>query len=190
MKKIHWILLIVLTGMLSSCKPSPGRYSVTVLERQMIPYQIGDTVRFRNEHGETITLTFAQETSKWDLKEDNMLEEHRSITLQSESKAYKLFLTMLAWGEYGYAYRCIAVVLNSPHVQGDIAYDSKGNLIIYKHLWVLYDSISIDGHTYYDVSEDNTSSPYQSYYNKTHGVLQMKKDGKAVFTLQEYIPAR
>lgn len=50
----------------------------------MIPYQIGDTVRFINDKGERVTLVATKETSSWD-NHEYIYEEHLMVLLEADS---------------------------------------------------------------------------------------------------------
>ncbi|MCM1042578.1 MAG: hypothetical protein NC324_05890 [Bacteroides sp.] len=213
MKKIHVIIPIVLASLIFFSCGKPERIPITTVQRQLIPYQKGDTIRFTDEKGNLITMTFTKEISKWLEREEGMspslMEEERTILLQSDSGRYSLTLKLLSW-DIGANPKTLNFSIESPfeNAEGKARYnENSGDFVIDEWRQVeanldferytifdVLDNVMIGNHTYCNVSfYENASQRNKtktSYYNKTHGVLQVKKDGKAVFTLQEYIPAR
>lgn len=84
MKTIRLLIVaIVLVFLCLSCRKD-DYYPVTKLDRKMIPYQIGDTVRFINDKGERVTLVATKETSSWD-NHEYIYEEHLMVLLEADS---------------------------------------------------------------------------------------------------------
>lgn len=192
MKKIlPIVMVIVLVCICISCRSlrKADYYHVTNLDRGMVPYQKGDTVRFFNERGESVTLVAATETSWWDHFDEFIYEEYRKIKLVSDSGNYALSLTLQGYN-YGAEHRYLTFGFSPPISVTQVLYDFDGNFITWDPFCTAYDSVLIGDHVYYNVAkgvlnaENGTS---QSYYNKTHGVLQMISDGKNVFTLDTVI---
>lgn len=147
----------------------------------MVPYNIGDCVRFINEKDSTITLTTTKETSSWHLFEDIFLFEERTIQLQSENSDYSLSLIFDNLRNALSSDRKLFISFCSSidSCRGKfVLYDTEGNFTTndYQHV---YDSLQIDNHTYFDVVVNDGF-----YYNKTHGVLQIKdKENNILFKL-------
>ena len=201
MRKIYcvlWVLLALVTDSWTKTERLP-------VLRQMSPYKKGDIIRFTDNHGDTITLTAKQETSTWESFDDGtgqFLIEHQTILLQSDSDRYGLDIKLIGWDIEMAPQNRIQFCLNTPFNStfGSALYEEKNGDFANGYwispnckLYTAFDSVVIGNHTYYDVSffdyagaEDSITS----YYNKTHGVLQMASKGETVFTLQEYIPYR
>lgn len=194
MKTIHWIILGIITVFVFSCTPKPTRYPISeIIDRPMIPYSVGNRVRFINEKDDTITLTTTKETSSWFLFEDIFLFERREILLQSDSCDYSLSLLFNSWETEIIGNRKIFISFCQPiddYCNGFVSYDAAGN---FKQC--VYDSLLINNKIFYNVSlqEDNyivypnQNHSTQTYYNKTYGVLQMILDERPVFTLDTVI---
>ncbi|MCM1170394.1 MAG: hypothetical protein NC324_10715 [Bacteroides sp.] len=161
----------------------------------MIPYQIGDTVHFADARGNNVTLTVTGEISEWDHYDEHLWEEYRTVYLQSEDSAYKLTSRIQGW-YYGNHSKPLHIVFSSPFGNRGctLRYNKGGN---FRNNEEIYDSLIIGNRMYYDVAfqqhsqySDDYTETWTIHYNTTHGVLQMTTDGKTMFTLQEYIPAR
>lgn len=203
MKKICCVLWVLLALLTSSCTKTE-RFPVL---RQMSPYKKGDTIRFTDNQGVVLTLTVKQETSTWKDFEDGFhrfLFEERTVLLQSDSNRYSLDLRLLGWELEKNPRTRIRFCLNTPsnrdfgyalcEKNGDFATESFIFSNLNEHIiYDVLDSVVIGNHTYNDVSFFDYSGSEGfiiSYYNKTHGVLQITSKGDTVFTLQEYIPYR
>ncbi|MCM1531342.1 MAG: hypothetical protein NC048_05425 [Bacteroides sp.] len=171
--------ILLISTILVSCS-KPDRYYLTETDKQMVPYKLGDTIRYMDEKGNPLALICKGSTIRWESWEGNMMTQILRTEVLSESgNSGFTILVSGNWGGISSRYHMV-IQDNASEFQKDLPYDAAGNFIENT-----YDSVLISSQVYYDV----TGTP-ELYYNKTHGVLQMKKDGKAVFTLQEYIPAR
>ena len=151
---------------------------LTTIEKQMIPYEMGDTIRFIDEKGVLSLLIVDRDVTymeQWlNIGRKNFYEV-RNVRLSSERGDLSFVLDVAAWRIWNN---------HSPHIYIDIKdkadfsiyYDSKGNI-------GNYDSLEINNHTYYDVAVAESWRGGQIYYNKTFGILQVTQDGKNIFTL-------
>lgn len=190
MRKIRILIpVITLVFICLSCKPSykEDYCHVTSLDREMIPYQMGDTVRFINGQGELVTLVAVEETRWWEHYE-HLYEEYLRVRLRSDTGNYVLFLIVQGWNQGQYHMRELSFGMTG--AGGDVLYNSDGNFVSWGYS-TAYDSVLIGDHVYYNVvrgfNDYILGGPYQSYYSKTHGVLQMITDGKTMFTLDTVI---
>lgn len=171
-----------------SCEKTVHLY-VQKVDREMIPYQTGDTVRFFNEREELITLVVTKDTKSWYCPfDEKQYVEQETVGLESDSGNYKLSLTIEGLHEY----LLFGISFSTNHTGGIAYYNSKGDLRS-GTLSSIFDSLLIGNHIYYNVSvsdETPTNGHMQSFYNKEYGVLQMMLDEKTVFTLDTVIFAR
>ena len=185
MKTVRKILLLICLMLTAFSCQKNLRWPVKSSDRKMIPYQIGDTVRFINACGEIVTLVVTTDTKSWDY--DDVYVETETVVLASDSGNYKLSLSVEGRADN---IRCLLFGMNS---SGGIAfYNPKGNLLSWGESSV-FDSVLIGNHVYYNVAVSNTSpidGPTQGFYNKAYGVLQMTKNGEPVFTLDTVVFAK
>lgn len=151
---------------------------LTAIDKQMIPYEMGDTIRFINEKGVLSLLTVDRDIT---YKEQylgaftEMLYEVRNVRLASERGDLSFVLDVAAWRRWNDHRPHIYIDMGKDKADFEIYYDSKGNI-------GNYDSLEINGHTYYDVAVVD-SRGVRLYYNKTYGILQVTQNGKNIFTL-------
>ncbi|MCM1042577.1 MAG: hypothetical protein NC396_09175 [Bacteroides sp.] len=197
MKKTHWIILISLL-VLSSC--SKKEHYLTRVDKLMTPYQLNDTVYGIDSQGEKITLVIREINSYVETfgHNDWLLEESQLIRIQSTNNDLSINISVNG-KDNGKKYRSLHVtpIINTMYLFNTNAYlyyDATGIFMTDTTgtpKRFVYDSLAIDNQMYHDIVYYCNQSPQEElYYNKTNGILQVKKDGKNVFTLQEYIPAR
>ena len=189
MKTKHWIILLLLSISASSCD---RRCEVTKTDRAMIPYQIGDTVRFTDRSGNPNTFVVIDEISWWDHWDEHFYDEYLKVILKSIHTDYQrndslITVTIHGWNDpnrrsldfwlYGY----------SKGAGGIIYYNSKGKLLSSE------DSVFIGKRWYYNVanasSPNDIYGPAEGFYNKTHGVLKLIKNEREILTLDTIIRA-
>ena len=162
----------------------------------MIPYEKGQPVSFIDSPGQTVTLTVTDDVTFWASRED--LEdfesiERRMVVLQSELGYY---ISLYIHGNYNATNGNKISIGLSLYSNGifDLYCDKNGQFVISEHndyKQYLYDSLEINGKIYYDVvdrlvgkyrylenGEYVSGLSMQLFYNKTYGILQIKKDGK------------
>lgn len=153
---------------------------LTAIDKQMIPYEMGDTIRFINEKGVLSLLTVDRDITYMEqclnLSTENLYEV-RNVRLSSERGDLSFVLDVAAWRRWSDHSPHIYIRMGTGKADFDfeIYYDSKGNI-------GNYDSLEINGHTYYDVAVVE-SRGVQLYYNKTYGILQVTQNDKNIFTL-------
>lgn len=165
---------------------------ITKLDREMIPYRIGDTVRFFNEHEELVTLVATKDTKYWTWPfEETQYVEEEQVVLESESGYYRLFVTVKGMPD---DYRFFTFGMNSKEIEisgGKACYNPQGKLLSNPNNQIIvFDSMLIGNHIYYNVSvsdETPINGHMQSFYNKEYGVLQLMLDEKPVFKLDTVI---
>lgn len=178
------IKLIVLAGFslvaLYGCIDSKEWRSLTTIEKQMIPYELGDTVRFVDEKGVLSLLTVDRDVIYKEQYSGGLsteiLYEVRNVRLSSERGDLSFVLDVAAWRIWNNHIPHIYINMGKDkNFEFEIPYDSKGNI-------GNYDSLEINNHTYYDVAVAE-SRGVQLYYNKTYGILQVTQNEKNIFTL-------
>ena len=177
------IKLIVLAGFslvaLYGCIDSKEWRSLTTIEKQMIPYELGDTVRFVDEKGVLSLLTVDRDVIYKEQYSGGLsteiLYEVRNVRLSSERGDLSFVLDVAAWRRWNEHRPNIYISMGKDNPDFEIYYDSKGNI-------GNYDSLEINSHTYYDVALVE-SRGVQLYYNKTSGILQVTQNDKSIFTL-------
>lgn len=203
MKTIHSIILIILLSLVCSCGTETRRYHLTGIDKTMIPYQVGDTVRYINDKGTLGTLVVSEIQDEWISGEEDEftgklldLTEYRKVFLRSEA-GEAVFVQV--GGEGGSRRVLYAVGLNSHStLRYAVLYNSKGDFIegvewdneFFADKYYTYDKILINNNFYYNVAMyygRNRQDTIQFYYSKTHGILQMKEKGKDLFTLDTVI---
>lgn len=193
------IFPLLFVSFLFSCQKET-RYHLTDVDKQMCPYKIGDTILYTNEDGRLIALTTKGISTDWERWDGNVWFQFQKTYVQSENGIFGITITILGVGYGSDHSRSLMVFNKTPGHQYDLKYDKTGSPIEdtghRTHDFYVYDSLLIGNHIYYEVAgsvaKDFNSGQITSelYYNKSHGVLQMTTDGKTMFTLQEYIPAR
>ena len=211
MQTIRWniqiiLLSLVLMSLVCACSLAKTKYySLSGIDKSMIPYQIGDTVRYVDDKGDLVTLVASEIQEEWVPGEENEftgklhdVTEYRRVFLRSEQGA-SLFIQIEGGGEPRRLLR--AVGLNSRSTLAyAVLYDSKGDFVeevewdneVFAHKYYVYDKIWLNNHVYHDVAmyygrHSHYKDTIQFYYNKSHGVLQMTENGKTLFTLDTVI---
>jgi len=186
MKTKILILLAVFAVLVTSCnKPVYKYYELTEVDKQMIPYELEQTVSFIDSEGLPFILTVTQDTTYYliDRQMDNLYYaiSERVVRLQSES----LRITLAVEANYSNnKYNTIRVFISIgiesvTSLRYDISYDKNGEFS-----GTIHNSIEINGKVYYDVVEKNGNG-IQLFYNKTYGILQINRDGENFITINE-----
>ena len=174
MKTIHLIAIAGLLLLATSCVATEMNFSpLTDVDKQMIPYKPDDKIRFKNAQGDTLTMTIVRDITAWAVFEEVMAYQSRLVWLKSRTTDERIDLLLDGWYT-----GCTDITIRIHPNMGDvrIPYDKNGDFSS-----VVHESLQIDNHIYYDVTEVN--GDVQCFYNKTYGLLQVKKKGKMVFVL-------
>jgi len=190
--------LALFAVLITSCnRPVYEYYLFTDVDKQMIPYELGQTVSFIDSEEQPFILTVTRNTtsSVSERMMDNfyIVFSERIVNLQSENLRIKLYVVgKNPKDKYNVidVFIGIGVEVNEPYCR--IYYDKEGNFLEQGDNSI-HDSIDIDGKVYYDVVECNTNTsldwqptiPTQFFYNKTYGILQINRDGENFCTLKE-----
>ena len=195
MKTKNLISLAVFAVLVTSCdRPVYRYYELTKVDKQMIPYELGQIVSFIDSEGLPFILTVTQDTTYYliDRQMDNLYYaiSERVIRLQSERLGITLaVLSNFSNNEYNTIRVSISIGIESvTSHRYDINYDKNGYF-----LGSIHNSIDINGKVYYDVVECNTATsingqpsiPTQLFYNKTYGILQINRDGENFLTINQ-----
>ena len=188
MKKIYFILLLSWVILFSSCEK--GKYTViehklSETEKNIIPYKKGNEISGTDVQGKTVILNVIEnkldwwktESQSWDQDHGWHLSEitkhqYNEVILEAKHSA-------LGFNLYNRAPEGILTITFYPYgYRQQFFYDSEGNFTT-KDGQLVYDSLQIDNHTYFDVAANDGF-----YYNKTYGVLQIKdKENNTLFKL-------
>lgn len=180
MKFIHFAILLLLAVLASSC--GKEKHYLTDVDKQMIPYQVGDTIYGKDQWGKQKMFTVRNIEMIWSTYgyNDYLWEQVQKTHVQTEQADFSFSLVISAWNQ-GSDIKPLRIVSNI--VYPSMLYDKNG-----KFVENVYDSLQINDKIYYDVvSAELANNSHQAYYNKTYGVLQIKEYGKTVFTLDTVI---
>ena len=170
-------------------------YELTEVDKQIIPYELGQTVSFIDSEGYPFILTVQQDTTYLiadRLSGSNIYKMigRRVVKLQSESLIISLAVEGYSPDDrYNTIDVFISIVELGTSLYYGIRYDKKGEFLGSG----IHNSMDINGKVYYDVVECNTSKdvngqptiPTQLFYNKTYGILQINRDGENFLTINE-----
>lgn len=178
MKTIQSIILTALTLLVCSCTKEK-HYYLTEMEKQMVPYQIGDTVYVKDSQGKRVILTVKGKETQWE-SYDYEIKQFQKTHVQSELGDFSFTVVIMAKRD------CIEVINRTTSRQIRLWYDKRGNFIS-----PVLDSVIIGNRVYRDVAHRsivyNENTTEELYYNKTHGVLQIRINGKPTLTLDTLI---
>lgn len=177
MRTIHFTILLLAVLAFSCTKEK--RYYLTEVDKQMIPYQVGDTIYGRDQWEKQKILTVRYIKTDWitDGYNDWLWSQWQVTHVQSEQDDFSFELAIYNWRDYD-----IKSLIISSKIGYSVVYDKNGKFVD------VYDSLQINNKVYYDVAfSELENNLHQVYYNKTYGVLQIKEYGKTVFTLDTVI---
>lgn len=202
MKSKILIAFLLLTGFsaICSCSRELKRCNLTEAQKELIPYEKGQTISFLDKSGQTVNLTVIKSELGWEqdrqgsgFKVDYISCRYISVKLESEPNNFDISLYLKA-GDClsGNDYCSLEIwIPPSPH-QGYFVFSSdlEGNL---SHNQYFHDSIKINNKVYYDVVEceflriywsiDEPEISMQLYYNKMYGILQIIRDVENFLTI-------
>lgn len=195
MKK--YCLLVVCAVLFSACVKSVDHYYLSDTIKLCVSYQLGDTERFADGTGETMTLKVESIKDDWRCLSDGSLLgsttayfQCRNMQLLSEDGSDGINVTIHEWLYWGFDQRSprIDFQLLPSGKMVTVGFDLSGNFTqtVWSDRMEVYDSTQIGGQMYYDVAEAmKCTDRYQTdtlkfYYNKPYGVLQVKENDKVV----------
>lgn len=182
MKALKRIILIEVSLVaLYGCIATKEWYPLTTIDKQMIPYKMGDTIRFIDEKGALSLCTVDGDITARELSGESfsdILYEFRDVHLLSERGDLSFDLQVAAWRKHYDDY--LTIYIAKQGAEFGINLDSNGNL-------GSYDSLEINGKTYrnVEIAKYSRGSNYtmQLYYNMAYGILRVTQDGEDIFTL-------
>jgi len=203
--KTKILIILALLTVLTSCDKKIGRCDLTEAQKQVIPYELGQTVSFIDDAGKTVDFTVTENELRWcqftiDGRLGDSYVEYREkhAVLKSESNNLVIDLRIAAIGGLsekknevltGYVNSWFWITINSYGrfqliVDPEGVFSNAGSSPLYFH-----DSFEINEKVYFDVIEkntyDDTNAPLQIFYNKTYGILQVKKEGENILMLKD-----
>ena len=186
MKTKRVILLALLAVLASSCKGEEDyRLKLTEVDKQMIPYRLGQTVSFINSSGQVFDATVTEDKTDWWVWDEGLSVDRRTVRLQSEFDNIDIELWVDGYNRYVDSVNFVRIFVRD-FGQFWLYYDSKEGQFLdqnpYKKMY-FYDSLKINNKVYYDVVEEKVfDDTRQLLYNKTYGILQVNKNGEPLFT--------
>lgn len=188
MKAIKLIVSVGLVAMtFLGCNKE--KHPLTEVDKQMIPYKMGDTIRFIDENGRLSTFPVVEDRISWEEENAELTPvtyESKQVTLKSERSNQWIWLTISAWTTPHKTTRFISFSEWSFLGAFRIYYDSEGRFRtdVGQYQYV-YDNIEINGKVYYDVCfvRGWDEAQRELYYNTDYGILQVKNSGRNIFTL-------
>lgn len=187
MKRLHILLFAIMVATAVSCDIAVERVPLMAYQKQMIPYQKGQKICFTDARGETTLFTTKDVITEWNWDEEAIvkfwLQEYK-VNLQSESgDQISLRIGTFSCDDYFLynPYNEVNIMLEGLHFS--LSFDCAGKFYA-DAAQKIYDTLSINNKEYYDVVLKGNGNN-QLYYNKTYGILQLRKDGKDILTLQQ-----
>ena len=187
---ILMIILCLLSVFVSSCfERKTIRLELWDVSKQMIPYEIGKNYRFIDLFDQSFVMTVTEDTTYWEVMDEYSgghfsWQQLRDVKLQSNSSNFDVGLQINSGGGIW------VTIYSHATLHFSLNYDKKGNFYIadYYNYGDIYDSLDINGKTYYDVAESISTSIYVGVkrallYNKTYGILQVSDEGETLFTI-------
>ena len=188
MKTKRVILLALLAVLASSCKGEEDyRLKLTEVDKQMIPYRLGQTVSFINSSGQVFDATVTEDKTDWWVWDEGLSVDRRTVRLQSEFDNIDIELWVNGCDRYVDSINFVRILVRD-FSQFRLYYDSKEGGFLEQtpyeeEYFYFYDSLEINNKVYYDVVEDKAfNGATQIFYNKTYGILQVAKNEEIFLT--------
>ena len=185
MKRLHILLFAIVAVMAVSCDIAVERVPLMAYQKQMIPYQKGQTVCFTDANGKTSLFTTTDIITEWNEDGAAITKcwlQRYTVILQSESgNQISLRVGSFSFDYYGMDYYNKVNLIFKDLVFSP-PFDCAGKFYT-DAAHKIYDTLSINNKEYYDVVLEEKGNN-QLYYNKTYGILQVRQDGKDILTLQ------
>lgn len=164
--------------MATSCRAVFLQWPLLEYQKQMIPYQVGQKVSFSNTKGDHFLFATKNMVTKWreDTEQENWWSQYRVVYLQSES-GETISLHLDSYNE-----NCLTVSIRDHHFH--LVFNCAGQFYRNNDRTFVYDSLSINDKVYYDIVRQDDEENNQLYYNKTHGILQMKQNDETILVLE------
>ncbi|MFA6403331.1 MAG: hypothetical protein WCX31_17165 [Salinivirgaceae bacterium] len=200
------ILFIIASLLISGCcneEPvEAGRYPLTDVELQLIPYSLGDTIRFIHSNGYEFDFKVTKETLEWK-KHSEFCEwnccgqgyySYQQKTTVLESLYPKLSLKFQLGGNDWYYYSNNLNIDINNRFALSMPFDSLGNIICDNQTVRCYDTLRINGYLFYYVFEkdfdfyysleDSTLFMPESILYNQYGLLQIKMTNDETYSLK------
>ncbi len=201
MKTKKMIALILLSVLALSCQQKEIYNELTEAQKQLIPYELGRVVSFiDNITEQVISFTVIRDTTIFwfddcDYSRNCVINEKRLVKLLSELDNSAISLSLDANRN--------RLQIHTFHRYFDLDYDANAQFETVEqdsYKQYLRDSIEINNNMYYDVvdcisesggsyNENGETIPantaMQLFYNKSYGILQIKREGKNVLTINQ-----
>ena len=183
MKANILIIFTLLIIFVFSCYNREKRCKLSKVDKQMIPYELGQTINFIDSLGHPIVLLNDHDKISWVGENGYLFYECRHISMKSQLDNFHIGIIVEA-SCYASNNNNIYVIVNSFEL--NIEYNSKGEFVTndYAYQQKPLESLEINGKIYYDLVE-NKRYNHTIYYNKTYGVLQLIIDGRDVLTINQ-----
>ncbi|MCL2073822.1 MAG: hypothetical protein FWH18_07875 [Marinilabiliaceae bacterium] len=201
--KLNILIILLFFGFLiSSCcrGKEVERWEIPEDGKQLIQYELGQTINFIDSLGNPFILTVTNNTTswkKWDLEESHceyVSVKEKLVTLIPDSDY--LSIIYLGIHHIGISGCQNCLIMHLSQYAFVLSYNIDGLFLSDDLYQYFYDSLKINNKFYYDVVEreerhnhrynengEFISLPDQLFYNKEYGILQMKIEGRDFFTI-------
>ncbi|MDE5704064.1 MAG: hypothetical protein K2H70_04490 [Bacteroidales bacterium] len=140
------------------------------MDKQAVPYRLGDTVRFVDGQGNPVTLQVVRFEDGWAFHDESeayyhfVYYEYRHVKLRSQDGAFNVAVRVQKDD-----------IRHYPDISSriDIYLGEPSQWLLSMPVGDWHDSVAIGGRMYYNVVGTQYYS-YRCYYNKTEGILQLK----------------
>jgi len=167
-------------------------YKLTEVDKQMIPYYLGQKISFVDSLGQPFDLIVTKDTISWN-GGDQEFWEQKVVELQSKNLDFYIVIVV----NEAYASGQISIFISSIHIHYGIGYDMEGNFANFSNTTICYNNLLINNKIFYDVVRSvvfydecdelgniiGGRHKTSIYYNKTYGILQLEDKDKVVFTI-------
>jgi hypothetical protein len=170
------IILSLFAILMQSCFNRDRYHRLTEVDKQMIPYKLGQVVTFIDSLGQSIVLTVTHDKiTSGPLDEAfHELYERRTVILESEIDNYRIYLDVTKYMNQ------VDIYINQFDFHGSQNYNKEGDF----YGQYFYDNMEINNKIYYNVGQVfNYQDSLTLFYNKTEGILQLNDNNKALLTL-------
>ena len=195
MKTKIFIILTMLSVLIFSCwlgEEKEQWYELTDTEKNIIPYEIGQTVFFIDSLGQSFYATVSNDSTYWKETDAYSWAQYRMVSLKFNTS--NLYMELYSGRSIIYVY-----IYSEFKLFFSLSYNCNGNFYTndkYENdKQIIHKSLDINNKIYYDVVEETRiASLIVEYgidekrmrsilYNKSYGILQVKEDDKVLFTI-------
>ena len=173
-------LFAILTSSCHKCRNLYPDYQLKDVDKQMMPYEKGQTVKFIDTDGKTFNFT----VTKWSI---NTVPNHHCEGVETLKGKLASEQHTINFDFYMQCYEGAFVRVKVSKFSFELLYNKYGNFFTSNSYSIrpqyFHDSLEINNKIYYDVVERIKYDGYNVFearilYNKTYGVLQYEDKNK------------